>query len=228
MADISKIKVTENNIQSTYNIKDASAVAGISRNGSTYTVTKRDGTTDTFDQQTYSPTIETITLPVANGATSVIEVTEYNAGTAASLSKEDVSIPNVTDIGTSPSLTVPNTNYVATGFTKVKLGATFLNSTSFQNGTSASNSTTDYELDLSQVLVGSDTAGEGTRITTSQLSTLMTFAAGQLPTLGTAIAATKINDWTTNTPTSLTTATKSIPDISTTSKSLVTNITASN
>ena len=193
MADISKIKVTENDVQSTYNIKDASAVAGILRSGSTYTITKRDGTTSTFDQQTYSPTIETITLPVANGITSVTEVTEYSAGTAASLSKEDVSIPNVTSRGESPSLTIPDTNRVATSLTKVNLGATSLSSTSFQNGTSASDSTTDYKLDLSQVLVGSDNPGEGTRLTTPQLNTLMTFAAGQLPTFGTAIAATKIN-----------------------------------
>ena len=114
MADISKIKVTENNIQSTYNLKDSSAVANISRSGSNYTVTKRDGTTFSFDQQTYSPQTESVDLPIVNDSTSAALITDYSEGSAATLSKTDVYIPNVTYIGSLPSLSVPSTNYVAT------------------------------------------------------------------------------------------------------------------
>lgn len=48
MADISKIILPDNNM---YNIKDGSAIANITRNGTTFVATKRDGTTFTFDQQ---------------------------------------------------------------------------------------------------------------------------------------------------------------------------------
>ena len=48
MADISKIKGPDN---TSYNLKDSSAVANITRSGTTFTATKRDGTTFTFTQQ---------------------------------------------------------------------------------------------------------------------------------------------------------------------------------
>lgn len=48
MADISKITLPNN---TSYDIKDKSAIANITRNGTTFTATKRDGTTFTFDQQ---------------------------------------------------------------------------------------------------------------------------------------------------------------------------------
>lgn len=48
MADISVIKLPNN---TSYNIKDSSAVANITRSGTTFTATKRDGTTFTFTQQ---------------------------------------------------------------------------------------------------------------------------------------------------------------------------------
>ena len=49
MADISKIKPLGSN--TTYNIKDNSAIASITRSGTTFTATRRDGTTFTFNQQ---------------------------------------------------------------------------------------------------------------------------------------------------------------------------------
>ena len=49
MADISKIKPLGSN--TTYNIKDNSAIASITRNGTIFTATRRDGTTFTFNQQ---------------------------------------------------------------------------------------------------------------------------------------------------------------------------------
>lgn len=49
MADISKIKPLGSN--TTYNIKDNSAIANITRSGTTFTATRRDGTTFTFNQQ---------------------------------------------------------------------------------------------------------------------------------------------------------------------------------
>jgi hypothetical protein len=47
MADIKTVKLGG----TTYNIKDASAIANITRSGTTFTATKRDGSTFTFTQQ---------------------------------------------------------------------------------------------------------------------------------------------------------------------------------
>ncbi len=45
-SDISKVKLPNNN---EYNIKDNSAVSDITRSGTTFTATRRDGTTFTFN-----------------------------------------------------------------------------------------------------------------------------------------------------------------------------------
>jgi len=69
MADISKI-TTPNN--TTYNIKDASAIENITRSGTTFTATRRDGTTFTFTQQDNNTT--------------------YSAGTGLSLTSNAFSV----------------------------------------------------------------------------------------------------------------------------------------
>jgi len=69
MADISKI-TTPNN--TTYNIKDASAIEDITRSGTTFTATRRDGTTFTFTQQDNNTTYSAGTgLSLASNAFSV-------------------------------------------------------------------------------------------------------------------------------------------------------------
>lgn len=69
MADISKI-TTPNN--TTYNIKDASAIGNITRSGTTFTATRRDGTTFTFTQQDNNTTYSAGTgLSLASNAFSV-------------------------------------------------------------------------------------------------------------------------------------------------------------
>ena len=47
MANISKVKIDEN----TFDVKDNNAIENITRNGTTFTATKRDGSTFTFNQQ---------------------------------------------------------------------------------------------------------------------------------------------------------------------------------
>ena len=51
MANISKIKIDEN---TTFDVKDNNAIENITRNGTTFTATKRDGSTFTFNQQAYT------------------------------------------------------------------------------------------------------------------------------------------------------------------------------
>ena len=95
MADISQVKLPNN---TTYTIKDGSAVANITRSGTTYTVTRRDGTTFTFTQQdantTYtlgtsgnnitltpsSGSVQSVTAPYATSAGSATKATQDSDG----------------------------------------------------------------------------------------------------------------------------------------------------
>lgn len=95
MADISKITLPNN---SSYNIKDGSAIANITRSGTTFTATKRDGTTFTFTQQdnntTYSAgTGLSLSSTTFNHSNSV---TAGTAGTSSATNGSTLAVPYVT------------------------------------------------------------------------------------------------------------------------------------
>ena len=78
MADISKIKPLGSD--TTYNIKDNSAIANITRSGTTFTATRRDGTTFTFTQQDNNS--DTKVNVVARGTTKAYLLADTTAPTS--------------------------------------------------------------------------------------------------------------------------------------------------
>ena len=71
MANISKVKIDEN----IFDVKDNNAIENITRNGITFTATKRDGTTFTFNQQDNNTTYSAGTGTTITGANNAINVT---------------------------------------------------------------------------------------------------------------------------------------------------------
>lgn len=90
MADISKIKPLGSN--TTYNIKDNSAIASITRSGTTFTATRRDGTTFTFNQDKY---VHPTTTAVAAAAVKVGKDSTGHVVIGSALTKSDVGLSNV-------------------------------------------------------------------------------------------------------------------------------------
>ena len=131
MADISKI-TTPNN--TTYNIKDASAIEDITRSGTTFTATRRDGTTFTFTQQDNNTT--------------------YSAGTGLSLASNAFSVKlGYTTSGNNRAVqadsngnlyvTQKDDNTTYTANTGIKLnGTTFQHTNSVTAGTAGTSSAT--------------------------------------------------------------------------------------
>lgn len=78
MADISKITVPISGTATTYNIKDASAIANLSVSGKVITFTKRDGSTGTITTQDTNTTYSAATTS-ANGLMSAADKTKLNA-----------------------------------------------------------------------------------------------------------------------------------------------------
>ena len=98
MADISKVTIPSGNSTATYDLKDGSAVANITRSGKTFTATRRDGTTFTFTQQdsdtTYSAgTGLSLSSNTFNHSNSV---TAGTAGTSSDTSGSTLAVPYVT------------------------------------------------------------------------------------------------------------------------------------
>lgn len=121
------------------------------------------------------------------------------AGTAASLKYTSRSIPNVTSVGSKPSLT---TETVAAGTALSKQTSSVAGATSVA-ATSRTNyaTTTDYCLTIAANVTA---LNNSTTLTTTSIKAVDEWSAGSTPTLGTAISADDITEWTTNTPTAVT------------------------
>ncbi len=114
MSDISRITLSPNG--GTRNIKDNLAIANITRSGTTYTVTRRNGSTFTFDQQDDNTTY-TLTQDLTDG--HIIIFTD-SAGNSTSITIPDIDtnytieadttnnqIKLVPSSGTATAITVP-------------------------------------------------------------------------------------------------------------------------
>ena len=114
MSDISRITLSPNG--GTRNIKDNLAIANITRSGTTYTVTRRNGSTFTFDQQdnntTYTLTqdltdghIIIFTDSTGNSTSITIPDTDTNYTIEADTTNNQIKL--VPSSGTATAITVP-------------------------------------------------------------------------------------------------------------------------
>ena len=114
MSDISRITLSPNG--GTRNVKDNLAIANITRSGTTYTVTRRNGSTFTFDQQdnntTYTLTqdltdghIIIFTDSAGNSTSITIPDTDTNYTIEADTTNNQIKL--VPSSGTATAITVP-------------------------------------------------------------------------------------------------------------------------
>ena len=133
-----------------------------------------------------------------------------SAGTAPSLTKTDVSIPNVTGVGTAPSLTVTATDVV----TSASVQSSVLTSASVSAGVLTIVSGTQSASTGSVGSASNWSAGTvptlGTAISATKINT---WSAGSVPTLGTAIEVPKVSDWSAGTLPALSYTARTIPNV---------------
>ncbi len=168
MADVSKIKLGG----TTYNIKDASALHG-----------------------TLSTT--TIKTPTAGTAISADFITTWESNTPTTISYTARSIPNVTGVGSVPSLTY-TTN-------------TIPNVTSVGSRTTIEIKVENNVLLLPSAVYNTTVPTLGTAFSASNITE---WDAGSTPTLGTPIAADDITAYSAGTAANLSFTPRSIPNIS--------------
>ena len=105
--------------------------------------------------------------------THVGSASSWNAGSATTLTKTDVSIPNVTSVGTAPALTKSNV--------------------SIPNVVSAGSATTASVASGTLTITNGSAPTLGNAISATRIDS---WSAGAAPTLGTAISATHIDSYT--------------------------------
>ncbi len=112
------------------------------------------------------------------------------AGTAASLSTNTVSVPNVTSVGSAPTL--------GTAFSIPNISKkTVVTSHTAMSATVASNSNT--------LVITKDSSSSGDSVTEgTAFSVPNVTSVGSAPTLGTAISVKEVDTFTANTPTAVT------------------------
>jgi len=131
------------------------------------------------------------THPIGNPTTGA--AASVTAGTAASLSTNTVSIPNVTSVGSAPTL---GTAFSIPNITK----KTVVTSHTAMSATVASNSNV--------LVITKDSSSTGDSVTEgTAFSVPNVTSVGSAPTLGTAISIKEVDTFTANTPTAVTPAT---------------------
>lgn len=154
--------------------------------------------------RSYSTTTTTIGSASEGTAISADDITNYTAGTAATLSYTPRTVRSVKLVGSVPSLTITSTECD--------------DITSWETNTPTSASVQDGVLTISE---GSAAA---LSYTARAVGSASGWSAGSVPTVE-DITCDDITGWTSNTPTSVTYTSRSIPNISVSSKTVVTSLT---
>lgn len=131
-------------------------------------------------------------------------------GSVPSLTKADVTIPNVTSVGTAPSLTVTSTGVVTAATVASSVVASAAVSEGVLTLTSSTQSVTTGNVGSASNWSAGTVPTLGTAISATKINS---WSAGSTPTLGTAIEVEKVSDWSAGTLPTLSYTARSIPNV---------------